>query len=42
MYFNMPFIYTIDDAGVNVVVIKKSGIENMSVTVMLTQLADST
>jgi hypothetical protein len=29
VYCNMPSSYTIDDAGVNSVVIKESGIENM-------------
>jgi hypothetical protein len=41
VYLNMPSSYAIDDVGVNSVVIKESGTENMKVTVMLTQLADT-
>jgi hypothetical protein len=36
----MSSSYAINDVGVNSVVIKESGIENIKVTVMLTQWAD--
>jgi hypothetical protein len=41
MYFNMSSSYAIDDAVVNSVVIKESRTEDMNMTVMLTQCADS-